>query len=192
MGGLLILVATTLPFVILSRSTEAMLVLFATLACGAIGFFDDWMKIVKRRSLGVSARWRIALLVIAAVLVVAVEVVGLPTTLMIPVLDESFEIGAVAFFLVVFLVGRGGERREPDRRPGQPRPGSPPSCCSPTPGSPSSLGRTTWRSSAPRWSACVGFLWFNLPGGRLHGRHGVLRPRRRDRGHGRDGTNKSC
>ena len=83
--------------------------LFATLACGAIGFFDDWMKIVKRRSLGVSARWRmIALLVIAAVLVaVAVEVVGLPTTLTIPVLDESFEIGAVAFFLVVFLVVAG-------------------------------------------------------------------------------------
>ena len=38
MGGLLILVATTLPFVILSsRSTEAMLVLFATLACGGGG-----------------------------------------------------------------------------------------------------------------------------------------------------------
>jgi phospho-N-acetylmuramoyl-pentapeptide-transferase len=110
MGGLLILVATTLPFVILSsRSTEAMLVLFATLACGAVGFLDDWMKIVKKRSLGLSGRWRMAaLLVIAAVLVaVAVEVVGLPTTLTIPVLDRSFEIGAVAFFLIVFLVVAG-------------------------------------------------------------------------------------
>ena len=110
MGGLLILVATTLPFVILSsRSTEAMLVLFATLACGAVGFLDDWMKIVKKRSLGLSGRWRmIALLVIAAVLVaVGVEVVGLPTTLTIPVLDRSFEIGAVAFFVIVFLVVAG-------------------------------------------------------------------------------------
>ena len=55
MGGLLILLAMTLPFVILStRSTAAMAVLFTTLACGAVGFVDDFMKVVKRRSLGLS------------------------------------------------------------------------------------------------------------------------------------------
>ncbi len=110
MGGLLILVATTLPFIILSsRSTEAMLVLFATLACGAIGFLDDWMKIVKRRSLGLSGRWRmLGLVAVSAVLVsVAVEVVGLPTALNVPVLNESFEIGTVAFYVLVFLVVAG-------------------------------------------------------------------------------------
>jgi phospho-N-acetylmuramoyl-pentapeptide-transferase len=110
MGGLLILVSTTLPFVILSsRSTEAMLVLFATLACGAIGFLDDFMKIVQKRSLGLAARWRmLGLLVVAAVLVwVAVDVVGLPSTLVVPVVDTSFEIGAAAFFVVVFLVVAG-------------------------------------------------------------------------------------
>ena len=110
MGGLLILVATTLPFIILSsRSTEAMLVLFATLACGAIGFLDDWMKIVKKRSLGLSGRWRmLGLLAVSAVLVsVAVEVVGLPTALDVPVLNESFEIGTVAFYVLVFLVVAG-------------------------------------------------------------------------------------
>ena len=110
MGGLLILVATTLPFIILSsRSTEAMLVLFVTLACGLIGFIDDFMKIVKKRSLGLSGRLRMAgLFVIALVLVwVAVDVVGLPTTLTIPVVDESFEVGVVAFFVIVFLVVAG-------------------------------------------------------------------------------------
>jgi phospho-N-acetylmuramoyl-pentapeptide-transferase len=110
MGGLLILVATTLPFVILSsRSTEAMLVLFTTIACGAIGFVDDFMKIVKKRSLGLSGRWRMfGLLIVAAVLVwVSVDVVGLPTTLTVPLLDRSFEIGIVAFFIVVFLVVSG-------------------------------------------------------------------------------------
>ena len=110
MGGLLILLSTTLPFVILSsRSTEAMLVLFATLACGAIGFVDDFMKIVQKRSLGLAGKWRmLGLLVVAAVLVwAAVDIVGLPTTLVVPVLDESFEIGAIAFFVVVFLVVSG-------------------------------------------------------------------------------------
>jgi len=110
MGGLLILLATTLPFVILSsRSTEAMLVLFTTIACGAIGFVDDFMKIVKKRSLGLSGRWRMfGLLIVAAILVWAsVDVVGLPTTLTVPLLDRSFEIGVVAFFVVVFLVVSG-------------------------------------------------------------------------------------
>ena len=110
MGGVLILVATTLPFIILSsRSTEAMLVLFTTIACGAIGFIDDFMKIVKKRSLGLSGRWRMfGLLIVATILVwVAVEVVGLPTTLTVPLLDRSFEIGIVAFFVVVFLVVSG-------------------------------------------------------------------------------------
>jgi phospho-N-acetylmuramoyl-pentapeptide-transferase len=110
MGGLLILLATTLPFVILSsRSTEAMVVLFVTLACGAIGFLDDFMKIVKKRSLGLPARWRmLGLLAIAGALVyVAVEVVGLPTTLHVPVVDSAVEIGAYAFFVIVFLVVAG-------------------------------------------------------------------------------------
>jgi len=110
MGGLLIILATTLPFIILSsRSTEAMLVLFTTIACGAIGFIDDFMKIVKKRSLGLSGRWRMfGLLVVSSILVwVAVGVVGVPTELTVPLLDRSFEIGIVAFFIVVFLVVAG-------------------------------------------------------------------------------------
>jgi phospho-N-acetylmuramoyl-pentapeptide-transferase len=110
MGGLLILVAMTVPFAILSsRSTEAMLVLFTTLACGAIGFVDDFMKIVKKRSLGLAGRWRmLALLGVAGVLVtVALEVVGLPTTLTLPVADRQIEVGAVLFFVLVFLVVSG-------------------------------------------------------------------------------------
>jgi phospho-N-acetylmuramoyl-pentapeptide-transferase len=67
------------------------------------------MKIVKKRSLGLSGRVRmVALVGVAAILVtVAVQVVGLPTTLVVPVWDRSFEIGAIAFFVVVFLVVAG-------------------------------------------------------------------------------------
>jgi len=110
MGGLLILLATTIPFVILSsQSVAAMSVLFAALACGAVGFVDDWMKIVKRRSLGLSGKWRmLALAVISVVLVyVAVEVVGIPTTLNVPIVDRAFEIGIGPFFVIVFLVVAG-------------------------------------------------------------------------------------
>jgi phospho-N-acetylmuramoyl-pentapeptide-transferase len=111
MGGLLILVAMAVPFVILSdRSTAAMAVFGTTLACGAIGFADDLMKLIRRRSGGVAARWRmLALLAISAVLTyVAVDVVGIPTTLNNPFVNEHYEIGWVAFFVIVFLVVAGG------------------------------------------------------------------------------------
>ncbi|MDH3226186.1 MAG: phospho-N-acetylmuramoyl-pentapeptide-transferase [Thermoleophilia bacterium] len=110
MGGLLILLATTVPFIILSsRTTEAMLVLFVALACGAIGFLDDWTKIVRKRSLGLSARLRmLGLLIVAGILAWAgVEVVGLETELAIPVVDTALEIGPVLYFLMVFLVVSG-------------------------------------------------------------------------------------
>jgi phospho-N-acetylmuramoyl-pentapeptide-transferase len=111
MGGLLILLAMTIPFVILSdRSTAAMAVLGTTLACGAIGFADDLMKVMRRRSGGLSGRWRmLALLAISGGLTyMAVEVVGIPTTFNNPFVNEHYEIGWVAFFVVVFLVVAGG------------------------------------------------------------------------------------
>ena len=110
MGGLLILAAMTIPFLIMSdHSTASMLVLFTTLACGAIGFVDDWMKIVKKRSLGLSGRWKmLALVVIAVALaVLAVRVVGVPTTIQFHVVDYSLEIGPIAFGVLVFLVLAG-------------------------------------------------------------------------------------
>ena len=110
MGGLLIIIAMAVPFLILSsRSTAAMLVLFTTLACGAIGFIDDWMKIVKKRSLGLSGRWKmLGLIVIAVALaVLAVNVVGVPTTIDFHVVAYSLEIGPIAFGVVVFLVLAG-------------------------------------------------------------------------------------
>ena len=110
MGGLLILFAMAVPFLILSsRSTAAMTILFTTLACGAIGFVDDWMKIVKKRSLGLSGRWKMAALVVVAVLltIIAVKVVGIPTTIDLHVVRTSWEIGPIAFGVVVFLVLAG-------------------------------------------------------------------------------------
>ena len=110
MGGLLILFAMMVPFLILSsHSTAAMLVLFTTLACGAIGFIDDWMKIVKRRSLGLAGRWKMAGLAVIAIAlaVLAVDVVGIPTTIDFHVVAYSLEIGPIAFGVVVFLVLAG-------------------------------------------------------------------------------------
>ena len=58
MGGILIVIAILLPTALWSdpRSWFVWITVFSTLAFGAIGFVDDYIKVVKRRSLGLTAR----------------------------------------------------------------------------------------------------------------------------------------
>src|SRR4051812_26386486 len=60
MGGLLIMVSVVVPFLILGQfDTETLAVIGTMLASAALGFADDWMKITKKRSLGVSGKVKI-------------------------------------------------------------------------------------------------------------------------------------
>ncbi len=58
MGGILICIAILLPTVLWSDPANPFVwvVVFSTCAFGAIGFADDYIKVVKRRSLGLRAR----------------------------------------------------------------------------------------------------------------------------------------
>ncbi len=74
MGGVLILGAVFLSTILWARldSVFLWLALGATLLFGAIGFADDYIKIVKKRSLGLTERQKIAGQLVTAVLVWAV------------------------------------------------------------------------------------------------------------------------
>jgi phospho-N-acetylmuramoyl-pentapeptide-transferase len=58
MGGVLIIIAILLPTVLWSDPANPFvwICVFSTLAFGAIGFVDDYTKVVQRRSLGLTAR----------------------------------------------------------------------------------------------------------------------------------------
>jgi phospho-N-acetylmuramoyl-pentapeptide-transferase len=58
MGGVLIAIAVLLPTVLWSDPANPFvwITVFSTLAFGAIGFADDYIKVVQRRSLGLTAR----------------------------------------------------------------------------------------------------------------------------------------
>src|SRR3954468_2268197 len=90
MGGLLTLATATLGFLALSRYTvPALTVLFVTLACGAIGFVDDFIKLTHRRSLGLAGRWKmLALLLITIGVAYAARHQHLPTSVYVPGLGE--------------------------------------------------------------------------------------------------------
>ncbi len=68
MGGLLILAALASSVLLWSdlRNKYVWVVLFATLAFGAIGFWDDYLKVVKKRSTGLRAWEKFGLQIAAA------------------------------------------------------------------------------------------------------------------------------
>ncbi len=78
MGGLLICIAILLPTLLWADLSNPLVwvVMGSTLAFGAIGFTDDYIKVVSRRSLGLTARAKILLQILAGV-AVAVALIAL-------------------------------------------------------------------------------------------------------------------
>ncbi len=61
MGGLIILLATVVPTLLWAPLTNRFILVavFATLWTGAIGFLDDYLKVVQGKSRGLVARWKL-------------------------------------------------------------------------------------------------------------------------------------
>jgi phospho-N-acetylmuramoyl-pentapeptide-transferase len=74
MGGVLIVASIVLPTLLWAdlRNPYVLLALGSTLAFGAIGFVDDYNKVVRRRNLGLTARGKFLLQVLVCVAVGAV------------------------------------------------------------------------------------------------------------------------
>ena len=110
MGGLIIFASICVPYLVLSDLDAQSLAVFGVaIGCAAIGFADDFIKIVKRRSLGLSARWKLLLQVFLALGLwwVARHEVGLEPMLYFRIGDASLELGPVLYFVLVFLVIAG-------------------------------------------------------------------------------------
>jgi phospho-N-acetylmuramoyl-pentapeptide-transferase len=107
MGGLLMLGVAAAAFLAVSKYTvPALTVLFVTLACGAIGFVDDFIKLTHRRSLGLNARWKLLLLGAITVGVgIAARHQHLPTNVYVPGLGH-LEL-SWAWYGLLFLVIAG-------------------------------------------------------------------------------------
>ncbi len=110
MGGLIVFASICVPFLVLSdRDAQSMAVFGIAIASAGLGFADDFLKIVKRRSLGLSARWKLAAQVVFALVLwwVARHYVGLEPKIFFRISDASLDIGPVLYFVLVFLVIAG-------------------------------------------------------------------------------------
>ena len=109
MGGIIIFLAIAVPFLVLShRDWQAIGVFGAAIACALLGFVDDFMKIVKRRSLGLRARTKLLLTAVIAVGLwwVATQKVGLAPTVRLRFVDVTIDLGPF-YPVFIFLVLAG-------------------------------------------------------------------------------------
>ncbi|HEY3922782.1 MAG TPA: phospho-N-acetylmuramoyl-pentapeptide-transferase [Gaiellaceae bacterium] len=108
MGGVLIVVAATIAFLATSARTAPALAIFGTmLACGAIGFVDDFIKLRHQRSLGLSGRIKMMLLIaITAAVGFAAHHQGLRHSVYVPIVNLHVALGW-GFYVLIFLVIAG-------------------------------------------------------------------------------------
>jgi phospho-N-acetylmuramoyl-pentapeptide-transferase len=110
MGGLILFLAIAVPYLVLSERDDQSLAVFGVaFGAAALGFADDWVKVSKRRSLGLSARYKLLVQIGLAVAMwyVATEVIGLDPTIQSRIFGGELYLGPVLYLIFVFFVIAG-------------------------------------------------------------------------------------
>lgn len=110
MGGIIIIIALVAATVGMALkyeglTMEVVLLLFTTVGYGFLGFLDDFLKVAKKRNLGLTSRQKLlGQLVIAAVFYFGLVRMDFPTTIAVPGTDLSYDLHSFYFILVVFML----------------------------------------------------------------------------------------
>jgi phospho-N-acetylmuramoyl-pentapeptide-transferase len=113
MGGIIIFTAISIPFLILSSyDWRAVGVFGAAIACALLGFADDYVKIVQRRSLGLRARTKLGVTIAISIGLwwVATQEANLPETLRFRLVDYQIDLsllGGIPYLLLIYVVVAG-------------------------------------------------------------------------------------
>jgi phospho-N-acetylmuramoyl-pentapeptide-transferase len=105
-GGVVLIACSLAAFVLFSRRTApAMTVAAVMVMCAFIGFLDDWLKLSRKRSLGLSARVKLVLLAgVVAVLGSVARAEHLGTDVFVPLINVHLGLGPFYYLLLFFVV----------------------------------------------------------------------------------------
>ena len=109
MGGVLIMLSVAVPYLILSDFDWPSLGVFlAMICCSLLGFADDYIKLVRRRSLGLRARTKLGVTIAISIGLwyIAHEKAHLPSVLWLRFVDYHIDVGPL-YPLVIYLVLAG-------------------------------------------------------------------------------------
>jgi phospho-N-acetylmuramoyl-pentapeptide-transferase len=107
MGGVIIFLAVAVSFLILtSYEWRSVGVFGVAIACALLGFADDYVKLVRRRSLGLRARTKlgVTIAISLALWFIATHEAHLPPTLWLRFVDYHIDLGPFYPLLIYFVV----------------------------------------------------------------------------------------
>lgn len=107
MGGLAIIAATLVTLIATKQfSMDIFVLVFGFVAFGAIGFADDYLKIIRHKNLGLRAWQKLLLQLIVAILLVLAMIIILDrgTFLRLPFSGENLDLGVWYIPFAIFVV----------------------------------------------------------------------------------------
>jgi phospho-N-acetylmuramoyl-pentapeptide-transferase len=120
MGGIIIFLAVTIPYLILTDFEWRSVGVFGTaIACALLGFADDYTKLIRRRSLGLRGRTKLAITIAISLGLwfIASHEAHLAPTLRLRVVDYQIDLG-VFYPVLIYLVVAGTTSDEERGRAG--------------------------------------------------------------------------
>ncbi|HEY3368322.1 MAG TPA: phospho-N-acetylmuramoyl-pentapeptide-transferase [Symbiobacteriaceae bacterium] len=111
MGGLIFVLPAAVATLLFAPREDGgvvrlLIALFLMLGHGLVGFLDDYLKVVLKRSLGLRAREKLlAQVLLAAVLAYgAVDLLGLSTDVVIPYVNFPLHLGKLLYYVLVLII----------------------------------------------------------------------------------------
>ncbi len=107
MGGIMIILGITIATLAAAPWTvEVLLALFIMLGHFVLGFLDDYIKVVKKRNLGLTAKQKFAgqILIACVVMYVGPHLLGIDTDIWIPIANVNIDLGWLYYALVLFVL----------------------------------------------------------------------------------------
>ena len=107
MGGIMIILGITLATLVAAPlTTEVLLALFIMLGHFLLGFLDDYIKVVKKRNLGLRAKQKLLGQIVIAIvtMIIGTRVLGIDTTIWVPVANIDIDISWGYYLLVLFVL----------------------------------------------------------------------------------------
>lgn len=109
MGGIMIILGILFSTVLFGGlNYNTLILLISTLGFGLVGFLDDYIKVVKRRSLGLTAKQKIVIQVLFATLIPLSQYINNPScaNLIVPFVEETLSLGILYVpFMAFVLIG---------------------------------------------------------------------------------------
>ncbi|MDK7755283.1 MAG: phospho-N-acetylmuramoyl-pentapeptide-transferase [Peptoniphilus harei] len=106
-GGLIFLASVIITSLVTANfKLSVLMILFSTLAFGAVGFIDDYIKVVMKRNLGLRAYQKLLLQILVAVILIIYQYNSkeIGTDLYIPFLKDYRSIGFLYIPFVIFVI----------------------------------------------------------------------------------------